>query len=49
MTFNKKLKTAARPYMAPVCEACSLDAGAVICDSLTDASTDDWVYDENGF
>lgn len=46
MSFNYKLKAASRTYYAPDCEACSIDAGAVICDSLTDSSTDDWVYDE---
>ena len=50
MSFNNKLKTTARRYQAPDCEACPINAGAVICDSLTDASTEDWVYDdENGF
>lgn len=49
MSLINKLKTAVRTYQAPDCEACGIDAGAVICDSLTDASTEDWVYDETGF
>ena len=46
MSFNNKHKSASRTYIVPACEACPIDAGAVICDSLSDASTEDWVYDE---
>ena len=47
MTFNYKKKNATGAYQAPDCEACSMLAGAIICQSLSEASTEDWVYDGN--
>ena len=47
--FIKHSNLAVPAYQAPDCDACSLLSGAIICDSLTDASTEDWVYDENEF
>lgn len=46
MTFNYK-NTARRAYQVPDCDSCAI-AGAIICDSLSDASTEDWVYDDDG-
>lgn len=48
MTFNFKKKDAVGTYQAPDCEACAMFAGSIICDSLTGAETEDWVYDQNG-
>lgn len=47
--FIKNSNLAVPVYQAPDCDACSLNTGTIICDSLTDTSTEDWVYDENEF
>lgn len=45
--MSNKHKTFDVPvYTAPDCDACTLLAGALICQSAT---TEDWVVDENGF
>ncbi len=49
MSYFNKFKTAGRSYQAPDCEACPMLAGSIICDSLSDAQTSDWVYDDNEF
>ena len=39
MTFTS------RTYQAPDCEPCPVMAGSIICQSLSDSTTEDWVYD----
>ena len=48
MSFNNK-NLSSRTYQAPDCDACPMFASAIICESLTGGSTEDWVYDENDF
>ena len=47
MSFNNTKKIASGAYQAPDCEPCPVYAGAIICDSLSDSTTEDWVYDDN--
>ncbi len=49
MTLINKTKNLTRNYQAPDCDFCAALTGAMFCDSLAGAGTEDWVYDTNEF